>query len=223
MISVSNRNVKSERIMKKALMAMMIAGFCAAPSLASAANPYMSANLGVGFAGNSNFKASGATTNDARSYKTGFPIGGSVGLKSDKLRLEAALGYQANTVDQIRSPATGAFYAAPGGNRVALFSFMANAFYDYAPEDSAVLPYVTGGLGGVTINPQGDSIQSGSKSVFAWQVGAGVGIRTSENTVVDLGFRYLKTSSYDVDDPVYGAGKFTASSSNVMLGLRYDF
>jgi len=203
---------------------MMIGVICtSAPSVVTAASPYVSATIGVGFAGNSNFAASGATTNDARTYKTGLPFAGAIGLKSGELRLEAALGYQANSVDQIRSPSTGAFYAAPGGNRIALFSFMANAFYDYAPEDSDVLPYVTGGLGGVTINPQGELVQSGSKSVFAWQVGAGVGIRTTENTVVDLGFRLLKTSSYDVNDPAFGAGTFTASSSNVLLGLRYDF
>ena len=67
------------------------------------------------------------------------------------------------------------------------------------------------------------------KSVFAWQVGAGVGIKASEHVVVDLGYRYFQTANIAVDNmaliPEHGVGPvdLTRSGSNILAGVRYNF
>lgn len=191
----------------------MVAGLCSAPSLAQAASPYVSANVGLGFAGDTSVTSGGVTVDNAISYKTGIPFGGAVGLKGNEYRVEAALEYVTNKVDNF----AGMF--ASNGDKVSIFSYMANAYYDYSMKDSSITPYVMGGLGGASIEPKAaDGTTGTSKSVFAWQLGAGVGVKATDNIVVDLGYRYFKPSAYKDTD-----FKATFSSSNILLGVRYNF
>ncbi len=197
--------------MKQKLLALLIAGSCAAPSLAYAATPYVSACTGLGIAGDSTVNVS-----DKNTFKSGMPWGGAIGLKGDEYRVEAALGYQLNHIDS-------STYAMPSGGRVGIFSYMANAYYDYAL-DKCVAPYLMGGLGGASMSLKEPGSADVSKSVFAWQLGLGVGVKATDNVVVDLGYRYFKPGAYTVTDAAYGGSvKHTASSSNILLGLRYNF
>jgi len=199
---------------------MMIAGMCAVPSLSQAATPYVSAYVGLGLAGNSSFKdTNGTTVSDAVSYKTGIPFGGAIGLKGDQYRVEAALGYVTNDIDKVLND-NGVLTTDPTADKISIFSYMANAYYDYAIKDSSVTPYVMGGIGGASLDPQGPGFSGAtSKSVFAWQLGAGVGVKAADNIVVDLGYRYFKPGSYKNDN----GSKVTFSASNILLGLRYSF
>ena len=54
---------------------------------------------------------------------------------------------------------------------------------------------------------------------FAWQLGAGVGVKVAERTTLDLGYRYLKPNSFDT----HGLGDGKLECHNIMLGLRYQF
>lgn len=195
--------------MNKRLLALLLAGVCSSPLAANAATPYVNAFTGVGFAGKSNVDPASSIT-----FKTGMPWGGAIGLKGDEYRVEAALGYQVNHVDTSTT-------ALPSGNRVDMFTYMANAYYDYNI-DYNIVPYVMGGVGGTSITRKGPDIADASKSVFTWQLGVGVGVKASEKVIVDIGYRYLKPSAYTLTDQ-YGTVKHTASSSNILLGLRYDF
>jgi len=189
-------------------LTIMVVGICAAPSLAHAATPYVSANVGLGLTGNSSDSDSNVI-----SYKTSVPFGGAVGLKSDEYRLEAALGYVSNSIDKLNGTSL-------SGDKISFFSYMANAYYDYALNKSSFTPYVMGGIGGASITPKGPDISdTATKSVFAWQLGAGIGVKATENVVFDLGYRYFKPSAYTSND----GSKTTLSSSNIMLGVRYNF
>lgn len=196
--------------MKKTLMALLLAGACAAPSLANAATPYASVSAGLSIPGNSNIDPTGTIT-----FKNGMPWGGALGLKGEEYRIEAALGYQVNHVDT-------STVAMASGSRVDMFSYMANIYYDYEL-DWNVSPYLMGGAGATSFTHKAPNVADVTKSVFTWQVGVGVGVKATENVTVDLGYRYFKPGAYTLTDTAYGNAKRTASSSNIMLGLRYDF
>jgi opacity protein-like surface antigen len=195
--------------MKKTILALLLAGVCAAPSSVEAATPYISAYTGLGIAGDSSIDPSGSM-----SFKSGIPWGGAIGLKGEEFRFEAALGYQINHVDTNTVPMA-------SGNRTNMFSYMANVYYDYELEWN-IEPYLMGGLGGTSITRKGPDIHDMTDSVFTWQVGAGVGVLASENIVVDFGYRYFKPGAYKVPDQ-FGNVKHTASSNNILIGLRYSF
>jgi opacity protein-like surface antigen len=207
---------------RKVLASLLVTGICAVPSLTQAATPYVSANVGLGYANNSEVTSGATSVNDGITFKVGVPFGGAVGLREGDYRVEAALGYQLNGADQLKANLR-TLSPAASNDKASVFSYMANAYYDHKMQGSDVTPYIMAGLGGATINPQGANLEGASQSVFAWQVGAGVGVKASDNVVVDVGYRYFKPSAYTVTDPAFGNAKFTVASSNVMLGLRYNF
>jgi len=120
------------------------------------------------------------------------------------------LGYQSNDVDKVVSVP----YA---GATVKLFTYMANGYYDIGVKNSSITPYLIGGLGGthVTLSDNGVDL---THNVFAWQLGAGVGIKASDQLVVDVGYRYLSPSKF-----TDGGVDMTLASSNFMAGVRYSF
>ncbi|NTU68851.1 MAG: porin family protein [Chlorobiaceae bacterium] len=209
--------------MKKKLIALILAGICATPTFAQAATtPYVSANCGLGFAQSTNVSVGSDTYNGAISYKTGGlltdgPIGGAVGLKSDFYRVEAAVGYQQFSADTI----TG--MTVDRSDKVSIWTYMVNAYFDDEMKGSNLIPYIMGGIGAATVKPQGTNLAGSSESVFAWQVGAGIGLKATNNLVVDLGYRFVNPSPYQVTVPAYGNAEFTAGTSNILLGMRYNF
>jgi outer membrane autotransporter protein len=94
---------------------------------------------------------------------------------------------------------------------ISILTVMANAYYDF-DTDSGIRPYIMGGAGIADVDTNQDT---DSETVFAWQVGAGLGFEVADNTTLDLGYRYLKPS--EIEDSI------DIESHNVMLGLRYQF
>ncbi|MGC8775409.1 MAG: outer membrane protein [Chlorobaculum sp.] len=195
--------------MKKIILPLLVAGVCAAPSLAQAAStPYASLSGGLGLLNNSTVDGN----NDAIKYKTGYLINGAVGLKNQDVRLEAEVGYHRNSVDT-------SDYDEPLGAHVSMWTFMANGYYDIPMKDSVVSPYVMGGLGVADASiSDGNWGPSSTSTQFAWQIGAGVGIKATNNATVDLGYRYLSPS-----DGSFGGKKVSLASSNILAGIRYSF
>ncbi|TLU87749.1 MAG: porin family protein [Chlorobium sp.] len=208
--------------MKKLLLTALIAGMSAAPALA---NPYISGSVGLGIFGNSDLKDPDTgvlyTGANGQTYKSGIPFGGAIGLKHDAYRFEAALGYQSNDLKSYEGE------SITSGDSVSTLTYMLNGYYDIDVKSKSISPYVMAGLGGASItakntastsDPIGHPAEEKSTSVFAWQVGAGVGIKAANNLTVDLGYRYLKPSKYNDS-----WGEYTVSSSNFLAGIRYDF
>jgi opacity protein-like surface antigen len=195
--------------MKKTIMSLLVAGVCLTPSFSHAAsNPYVSASAGLSLLNNS--KVDGE--HDAISYNTGYLINGAVGMESDYGRIEAEIGYHNNDVDTSTR-------IGPLGAHVSMWTFMANGYLDYPMKDSAVSPYVMAGLGVADASISGGNWGSSTSSTeFAWQIGAGVGIKTSRQVTVDLGYRYLSPS-----DVSWDGADVSLASSNIVAGIRYSF
>ena len=196
--------------MKKLLLSVSLACLLATPAYAA---PYISGSVGVGFPGDSDLTDShGVVDSGGQTYKTGVPFGGAVGIKNDSYRLEVALGYQTNTVDTFQH------VSDTTNDSVSLFTYMVNGYYDVDIKNSSITPYVMAGLGGASVNSEIEGEADHTTNVFAWQVGAGIGIKAANNLTVDLGYRYLKPSSFSDS-----YGSYTFCSSNFLAGIRYEF
>ena len=195
---------------KHLLLPLLFAGLWATPAFAT---PYFGVSAGLGLLNKADVTVYGVTNHDAIEYKAGVPFGVAIGFKSDCYRLEGAVSYQTYAVDQ--------FYAQPQTNLdFSALSFMANGYYDFCIKDSGVSPYLTAGLGLASVKVESSTVTFLDESAFAWQVGAGVGLKASENVVVDLGYRYFRIS--DVTNKA--ADKtYSSSGSNILAGIRYSF
>ncbi len=198
---------------KHLLLPMLFAGLWATPACAT---PYIGVSAGLGLLNKSDVTAGGHTVTDVVEYKAGVPFGVAIGFKSDEYRIEGAVSYQTYSVDNyLGVPATGADAAD-----VSALLFMANGYYDFSIKDSGVSPYLTGGVGLASVKSKSAGVTDPDESVFAWQVGAGLGFKASENVVVDLGYRYFRTSDVTSKD---GTMAFSVSGSNILAGIRYNF
>ncbi|NTW82033.1 MAG: porin family protein [Chlorobiaceae bacterium] len=192
--------------MKKLLLPLAIAGMCALPSLSNAAtNPYVSLSGGLGLMNNSTVDG----FSDAVEYKTGFLVNGAVGLKTEPVRLEAEIGYHRNAIDK-------AFGHTVTDENISIWSFMANGYLDYDMKDEGISPFIMAGLGYASVS---DNWTGGSSSdgAFAWQIGAGLGIKASDKVTFDVSYRYFKTG-----DVTLHSDTVTTGSHNILAGLRID-
>ncbi|AOS84690.1 hemagglutinin [Chlorobaculum limnaeum] len=156
--------------------------------------PYISGAVGIGMP---SLEVDGYDIDDA--LDSGLVLNGAFGYNFGSARLEAAVGYQSHDVSDFDDV------------NISILTVMANAFYDF-DTDSGIRPYIMGGAGIADVDTNQDT---DSETVFAWQVGAGLGFEIADNTTLDLGYRYLKPS--EIEDSI------DIDSHNVMLGLRYQF
>lgn len=157
---------------------------------------YISGAVGIGMPGSLDTDAGDIDLDN------GLVLNGAVGYNFGSARLEAAIGYQNHDLNLFNSD-------------VALLTLMANAYYDI-DTDSSVRPYIMGGVGLANAHTSWDDED---ETELAWQVGAGLGFEITDNTTLDLGYRYLKPNDF------FNAfmGNVKSKSHNVMLGLRYQF
>ncbi len=187
---------------------------CATPAFAA---PYLSLSGGVGFPNDAKLSNTNGTANTSSPfvYKTGIPFGGAVGYASDCYRIEAAVTLQTN-----KSKSIGGTAFVDDTTDIKTVSYMANGYYDICMDDSNLSPYLTAGIGLASVKIRMVAVDLADQSKFAWQVGAGLGVKVSDQVVVDLGYRYFKTA--DVTSKA-GDWKATVGSSNILAGVRYNF
>ncbi len=201
--------------MKKVLLTAASLCLFALPA-AAGPSPYVGGSVGPGFFGNSDATYSGVFSKDYMTYQTGVPFTLAVGLKSEAYRAEAAFGFQSHDVEQIKL--NGIDQSSVSGYRVSMYSYMANGYYDIDLRYDSLMPYVMAGLGAARLHSREPAI-SWDRTVFAWQVGAGVSVPATRNITLDFAYRYFKPSSYDAGS----ATDISSFSHNFLLGGRYAF
>jgi outer membrane autotransporter protein len=107
---------------------------------------------------------------------------------------------------------------------VSSIAFLINGYFDFV-NDSAFTPYISAGLGyakvefnDLNIVGSGLSSISDDDSVFAYQVGLGVGYAVTEKVTIDVKYRYFAT-----DDPEFDTTQAEIASHNFLLGVRFNF
>ena len=168
-------------------------------------------------------------------FDSGLGVNGAVGLSLGALRLEGELSYRQSDFDQgtLSSLTVGnttfLFSGATGvvGGDVTSLGLMANMWYDI-DTGGKLKPFIGGGIGVARVDADIDSIVgipiniSGDDTVFAYQVGAGVGYDVSDKVVVTLGYRFFGTA-----DPEFESGGTTVEGEyqthNIEIGMRFKF
>lgn len=143
----------------------------------------------------------------------GYNLGGVIGYKwAMGLRAEGEISYRQNDIDNVDGIAT--------SGDVSSLTFMGNAWYDFNT-GTPWIPYIGGGLGLASVGVDTPGFDE-SDTVFAYQIGGGVGFEVSPGIVISADYRYLATT-----DPEFEVGglKIDAeySSHNLMVGVRGHF
>jgi len=211
--------------MKRVLLTLsvfFILSLCSVSAF-GAGNNYVSFNLGAALLSDSDLTEPGAT--GEAEFDTGWGFGAAFGHDYGTMRAEVEIAYRTNDFETITvtSPVSGTVSA--DGETTSL-AFMLNGYYDFE-NDSSLTPYLTGGLGfaqvevdSLTVTGPGGTFAIGSDddTVFAYQLGAGIGFAASETVTVDLAYRLFATT-----DPEFGDTEAEYLTHNISAGVRFAF
>ena len=209
--------------MKKNLLIIFVCvlAFFFSASVYSAEGLYVSGNIGFATASDSDLTDStvpGTTVNIE--FDTGLALGAALGYDFNRFRVEGEISYQTNDVDKIG--AQGVFFDATGD--ATALAFLINGYYDFV-NSSAFTPYISAGLGyaqvafnDLNISGSGFPGSSDDDSVFAYQIGIGIGYAVTEKVTIDVKYRYFGTenSEYDTTEAEF-------ASNNFLFGVRVYF
>lgn len=176
---------------------------------------------------------SGAPAKFFLDTKTGYTLGGAVGLNiSNAIRAEIEVSHSDVDFNSISSEGiSGSFTSVDFEGSVKTTYGLANLWADWRNE-SPLTPYLGGGLGLGWTDAKLDSTITPAKGLktdevgFAFQFGAGVKYDISDHVAVDLGYRFKGVADIDFDvfgsaaEPLTGGDFYT---HNVQLGLTYQF
>lgn len=137
------------------------------------------------------------------------------------IRLEAEFAYQKNDLDRMNY---GWWDTAKLDGDIWSNSILINGYIDFV-NDSPFTPFVTAGLGGAYVKLNDLKIPgewgpgyNGNDTVFAYQVGAGVGYALTPQVTLDVKYRYFATA-----DPDFDGTDMEYASHNIYAGIRLDF
>jgi opacity protein-like surface antigen len=205
-------------------------------SVPSDAQYYVSGNIGAVQVMDSDVTETGPgyTINGEFEFDTGLGVNGAVGVSLGDLRLEGELSYRqvdfdSVTIDSLTvgsSTFTSLGSADVGGDATS-YGLMGNMWYDI-DIGGKLKPFIGGGIGVARVEVDIDSVggvpvsASGDDTVFAYQVGAGIGYDISDKIVATLGYRFFGTA-----DPDFGSNGVTDEaefqSHNIEIGMRFKF
>ena len=181
--------------MKKTLFLVIL--FAALGASSASAKPYVSGSIGLGLEGNAVF--------DGADFKqdNSVVVNGAIGYNFKPVRVELGVGYQKHDYSD--------YPEYPG---LSFLTVMANGYYDF-DLGSEFSPYVTAGVGIADVNTTDNYVD---QTVFAWKVGAGVGVKIASNVTIDLGYQYLKPEGLSSVKPE----KVSWAGHNILAGIRYE-
>jgi len=209
--------------MKKNLLTIFVCvlTFFFSTPFCSADGIYVSGDLGFAMASDSDLTDSavpGITVNTE--FDSGLALGAALGYDFNRFRVEGEISYQKNDVDKIG--AQGVSLDATGD--ATALSFLINGYYDLKNR-SAFTPYISAGLGfaqiefnNIDISGLGFSGSNDEDTVFAYQIGMGIGYAVTEKVTIDVKYRYFGT-----EDSEYDTTQAEFASNNFLFGVRINF
>ncbi|NTU52352.1 MAG: porin family protein [Chlorobiaceae bacterium] len=159
--------------------------------------PYISGMIGVAVPGTWKEEYGG----DYK-MKTGELLNGAIGYCFGATRAEVAVGYQQYDYKTLAED-------------ISFLTIMANGFYEFNTT-SNIRPYVMAGAG---VAKADVSWAADTESVFAWQLGGGLGFKVTDNTTFDIGYRHFRPEKLSA----LGGGNVKWESNNILVGIRYQF
>jgi len=172
------------------------------------------------------------TFDEKTRFDPGLYIGGAGGFDFGFLRLEEEISYKEADINSITDNTGVNQYRDIDGNLQAL-AFMTNVFFDFH-NYSPVTPYVGGGVGVARLHLSNTfATDAGNQrllmyprdddTVFAYQVGAGLGIAINRRLSIDLGYRYFNTDWANFSRNSLTTSGVRFESHNATIGFRTRF
>lgn len=166
-----------------------------------------------GLFGGANFADQVRLGNVNTDVKTGYLLGGSIGLETCYgFRIEGEVTYRRNTLHKLKIRHFDISFDQPGHGALNSVSYMANVIYDFN-DCFCFKPYLGLGLGYAHTNAElhvdqdGEFFKvTGHKNGFAWQAIAGVGYAVMECADLILEYRYYKPNVKRYNDHNLAAG-----------------
>jgi outer membrane autotransporter protein len=220
------------------LASVMIAAAWSCPAAAAGDGWYIGAQAGASFLEDA--ENSGSGSDITSTTKDGYSVAGAAGYRfGNGLRADAELGYSRQGFDRLQIRADGGLGAAFGvgslngatvnaTGHISALSLLANLWYDL-DLGCAVKPYAGGGVGAARISAtdvavSGVTIVNGSDTVFAFQLGAGIGYEVLPAAIVSLDYRYFRAVDPTFKDQVLGTSfRSEYRAHDIRLGVRYQF
>ena len=171
-------------------------------------------------------------------FDIGFSVAGAIGYAFiNNFRVEAEVNYAKHDIAQFTIPCVGfclelfesgeARTIIEGDGDVTAVGFMANAFYDI-DTGGRWRPYLGGGVGISNISVSdvaisGVPLADDDDTVFAFQLGAGIGYEVTPTTTLSLDYRFFSTADPDfiaVDGTPFGS---EYHRHDIRAGVRFSF
>jgi len=176
----------------------------------SAEGPYVGGNIGAAIL--SNADVTDPNGNGSLQTNTGGALGVAVGYDyGNNIRAELEIAYQKNDSSNLTGDTSST-------------ALLLNGYYNLTSE-GAFTPFMSGGLGfakvemnDVNVPRSGIPRLNNSDTVFAYQLGLGIGYAVNKKVTVDVKYRYFATSDANVD-----AATAEYRSNNIYIGVRVGF
>ena len=192
-------------------------------SIVAADGLYLNGNIGASVLSDSDLEQTfeGITESATLEFDTGLNFGVAVGHDFGYGRVELAVDYKPHKLDRFHDvtvtgegiPGEENFGDFEARGKIHALSIMGNGFYDIHL-NSPVTPYIGGGAGFAQIRFDESDITD-KDTVFAYQIGAGIGYHIDSESILDIGYRYFATS-----DPEFDGAEAEYQSHNFVIGLR---
>lgn len=219
------RLIEEEEIMKHNIL--MVAGCAMLLSIASIAHsaegPYVSGSVGAAIPVDSDVTDS-TLPGLALTFESDVGIAAGVALGYDfgnNFRAEIEYAYQKNDLDT--ATLAGVAVIAVVGDTTSHAGLL-NGYYDFT-NTTVFTPFISAGVGFARVeinefNIPGSGLPNANAddTVFAYQVGAGVGYAVNPTLTIDVKYRYFGTA-----DPEFTTTTIEYSSHNVYAGIRVAF
>jgi len=210
--------------MKKIVFGLIGCFFIAFPTVCLGETDwYGNMNAGVNFDQDSEvtFNEFGFSGVEKWEFDTRYSSGLAFGYRLEQIRLEGEVSYGRNEVDSVDG------IIIPNGYSIetSLLYFMFNGYYDFN-FSNALTPYLTAGAGfskvEADINMASIIDDKYYDTVFAYQIGAGLGYTISEIMTLNFRYRFLGTAEPKFS---YPGGKAEAEifSHNLTVGIHMAF
>jgi outer membrane autotransporter protein len=218
---------------------MVAALVAAAPRARAAEGDWYASLYGGGmFLEDANNRGNSNRLDFHSSTKTGYNARVAVGVyRAPQVRVEGEIGYRRAGLDRLSvnndaglgatagtAPLSGSLSAS---GHVSAISAMLNAYYDY-DTGSAWRPYIDAGIGAARLSmhnvaASGVPVVDNFDTVFAYQLGLGLGYEVTKSLTLAVEYRYFTTL-----DPTFKTANGTSfdsefTSHNLSLGVRYRF
>ena len=193
-----------------------------APLAHGADGPYVGGHIGGALADDADVSNANLAGISAEiQMDMGLALGIAAGYTFGSTRLEGEISYQKNDMDSVGVDGIG---SAPLSGDMTSLAFLINGYYDFK-DDGPVSSFISAGIGMANVevdnlNIPGSGLPnfSDDDTVFAYQIGAGIGYAVTKQITLDLKYRYFATL-----DPDFGGYEAEYSSHNVSLGVRVAF